>query len=133
MIDRNKELVHVCRSAPPKKDDGGNWVIQRKTMSSRFSRAIKKIAQWCRCNRHLPIKDQHRILSQKLRGHYAYYGITGNGRMLRRLRDPVERVWRRWLSRRKRGSSLSWNWFTVLLQRYPLPLPRLVHSVYITQ
>jgi RNA-directed DNA polymerase len=102
-------------------------------MSSRFSRAIKKIAQWCRVHCHLPIRDQHRILSQKLRGHDAYYGITGNGRMLRRLRDPVERVWRRWLSRRKRGSSLSWTWFTVLLKRYPLPLPRLVHSVYIRQ
>jgi RNA-directed DNA polymerase len=42
----------------------GNWVIQRKTMSSRFSRAIKKIAQWCRVHCHLPIRDQHRILSQ---------------------------------------------------------------------
>ena len=36
------------------------------------------IAQWCRIHRHQPIAEQHRTLSQKLRGHYAYYGITGN-------------------------------------------------------
>lgn len=47
-----------------------------------MSRAVKKIAQWCRMHRHDPIDVQHRTLSQKVRGHYAYYGITGNARAL---------------------------------------------------
>ena len=29
------------------------------------------------------------MLSQKLRGHYAYYGITGNSYLLSRFRDDV--------------------------------------------
>src|SRR5437016_4029170 len=55
----------------------GNWVIQRQTATRRLHRAIKTIAAWCRRNRHQPIPTQHVTLSQKLRGHYAYYGITG--------------------------------------------------------
>jgi RNA-directed DNA polymerase len=107
----------------------GGWVIQRKTSTSRFSRAVKKIADWCRFNRHLPVEEQHHTLSQKLRGHDAYYGITGNGRMLSKLRHVVTAVWRKWLARRRAGS-LSWEKFTRVLARLPLPSARVIHSVY---
>src|SRR5271163_4670332 len=60
----------------------GNWVVKRKTASSRLSRALRSIAQWCRWNRHQPIGEQQQTLGQKLRGHFAYYGITGNSRAL---------------------------------------------------
>ena len=36
--------------------------------------------------------EQHQTLSQKLRGHFAYYGITGNGEALHRFRDAVTRA-----------------------------------------
>jgi len=65
-----------------------------------------------------------------LRGHFGYYGITGNGGALHRFRDAVARAWRKWLSRRTRGSSLSWDTFNRLLKRYPLPPALVVHSVY---
>jgi RNA-directed DNA polymerase len=107
----------------------GGWVIQRRTSSSRFSRTIKTIAQWCRRHRHLPVAEQHQILSQKLRGHDAYYGITGNYRALTRLRQVVRQAWRKWLARRRAGP-FSWDTFGRLWQRYPLPRARVVHSVY---
>ena len=50
----------------------GAWVIKRKTASSRFSRALLKVAQWCRLHRHLPVSEQQLKLRQKLHGHYAY-------------------------------------------------------------
>jgi group II intron reverse transcriptase/maturase len=108
----------------------GGWVVKRKTASNRFSRAVKKIAEWCRRNRHQPITVQHRALSQKLQGHDAYYGITGNFRALDRLRRVVERVWRKWLARRRGAGSLLWERFGQLLERFPLPAARIVHSVY---
>jgi RNA-directed DNA polymerase len=108
----------------------GGWVVKRQTSSSRFSRAIKKIAIWCRSNRHLPVAEQQRTLSRKLRGHDAYYGITGNFSMLQQLRYVVGRLWRKWLSRRSRGRPLAWDRFNRLLARLPLPPPRVVHSVY---
>ena len=108
----------------------GFWVVKRRTARSRLRRAIKKISQWCRLNRHQPIAAQHRTLWQKLRGHFAYYGITGNGEALRRFRDAVARLWRKWLMRRKRRGYIPWTQFLRLLARYPLPPPVVVHSVY---
>jgi group II intron reverse transcriptase/maturase len=108
----------------------GYWVVTRTTMPSRLGRALRKVAQWCRANRHLPVPDQHRILSQKLRGHYNYFGITGNARALSRFRAAVCRLWRKWLSRRKAGTPMPWRLFVLLEQHYPLPRAVVVHSVY---
>jgi len=108
----------------------GAWVMKRRTAAGRLRRAIQKIAQWCRFHRHEPVAAQHQTLSQKLYGHLAYYGITGNGGALHRFRDAVTRAWRKWLSRRTRGNTFSWDRVTRLLKRYPLPAAVVVHSVY---
>jgi RNA-directed DNA polymerase len=106
----------------------GGWAVKRKTVSKRLGRAVRSIAEWCRNNRHRPVCEQHYTLSQKVRGHYAYYGITCNMRMLREFLHAVHRAWRHWLSRRNRQRQMNWARFQRLLQRYPLPLPRIVHS-----
>jgi len=108
----------------------GIWVVKRRTAPSRFRRALKTRARWCRFNRHQPVAEQHQTLGQKLRGHFAYYGITGNGEALRRFRDAVARLWRKWLMRRKRHGFIPWTQFKRLLGQYPLPPPVVVHSVY---
>jgi len=107
----------------------GFWVVKRKTAQDRLSRALKKIAQWCRLNRHQPLAEQHQTLSQKLRGHFGYYGITGNSIALSVFRSEAQRIWRKWLSRRRRCGFLSWTTYKRLLERYPLPAARVVHSV----
>lgn len=107
----------------------GNWVVKRKTALSRFTRALTSISQWCRRNRHRPVCEQHVTLSQKLNGHYQYYGITGNSMALSRFRYEVTLIWRKWLGRRKRAYRYPWERFKLLLARYPLPPPIAVHSV----
>jgi RNA-directed DNA polymerase len=107
----------------------GRWVVKRKTASKRLTRAIKAVRQWCRANRHEPITEQQRVLAQKLRGHCAYYGITGNGGALTRFHDAVVRAWRVWLDRRSQRRRMTWERYKRLLQRYPLPPPIPVHSV----
>jgi hypothetical protein len=77
---------------------GGGWVVKRQTASSRFRRALRRIDDWCRRHRHLPVREQHRELSRKLRGHYGYYGITGNSYAIGRFAWWVNRTWRRWLN-----------------------------------
>jgi group II intron reverse transcriptase/maturase len=108
----------------------GRWVIKRQTSRSRYRRGLKAIALWCRKNRHLELADQHHTLCQKLRGHFAYYGITGNSDALHRFRRCVVRLWRNWLGRRHRASEVSWERTYRMLERYPLPPPVVVHSVY---
>jgi RNA-directed DNA polymerase len=108
----------------------GSWVVKRKTASSRLTRAIRKVAQWCRWNRHGPVVEQHHMLTLKVKGHYAYFGITGNGRALLSFVRQVERVWRKWLDRRSNRAKMCWDRFKRLLRIYPLPSPKIVHSVY---
>ena len=55
----------------------GHWVVKLKTATDRFTRAVRNIDKWCHDNRHLPFSEQQHTLNQKLRGHYAYYGVTG--------------------------------------------------------
>jgi RNA-directed DNA polymerase len=108
----------------------GYWVVKRKTSKSRYRRGLTAIGQWCRTNRHHALTEQHRTLGQKLRGHFAYYGITGNGDALNRFRRGVIKLWRKWLGRRHRAGEVSWERMYRLLERYPLPPPIVVHSVY---
>jgi len=108
----------------------GSPVVKRKTSKGRLARAIKRTSAWCRRYRHASVAAQHRALSRKVQGHYAYYGITGNARSLAQFVHEVERNWRKWLDRRSRKAGMDWERFRRLLQRYPLPPPRVVHSIY---
>jgi group II intron reverse transcriptase/maturase len=102
----------------------GFRVVKRKTAGDRFHRALKKIAAWCRLNRHLPIGEQCQALWRKLRGHFQYYGgVVGNGPSLWYFRARVQAVWWKWLSRRSRHARLSWARMSELLKRFVLPVP----------
>jgi group II intron reverse transcriptase/maturase len=107
----------------------GYWVVKLKTAADRFSRAVQRIDRWCRDNRHLPIREQQQKLNEKLRGHYAYYGVTGNSAALTRFRHEVEPRWRRWLTRRNRIRSMTWEKFRAILYRYPLAPVRTARSI----
>ena len=52
--------------------------MKRKTASRRLTSALTSLRIWCRNHRHQKVKWQQKKLAQKLQGHYAYYGITGN-------------------------------------------------------
>jgi group II intron reverse transcriptase/maturase len=107
----------------------GYWVIKRTTAKKRLRRAMKAVWQWCRNHRHEPLREQYRRLSQKLQGHYQYYGIRGNYRKLAVLYQMAETAWRYWLSRRSRQSAIRWEKFCKLQEAYPLPNPRIVHGI----
>ncbi len=108
----------------------GRWVVQHKTAKANFGRALREIGRWCRVHRHWSVADQQAALSRKLQGHYAYYGITGNARALARFLYEVRRLWRKWLDRRSYHARMTWQKFVRLTASYPLPPPRVVHSVY---
>jgi group II intron reverse transcriptase/maturase len=105
----------------------GRWTVKRKTTSSRFTRATRSLSRWCRLNRHKKVRWQHQQLILKLKGHYGYYGIIGNGAALERFWEAAKRIWRMWLARRSRRP-MDWARFVKLMERYPLPKPVVVHS-----
>ena len=96
-----------------------------KTRSSRLQRAITVAAAWCRRHRHLPVAVQHAALTRRIQGHFNYFGVSGNARRLGLLVDATERHWFKWLRRRSNRTRLTWPRFVALLERYPLPVPRI--------
>jgi RNA-directed DNA polymerase len=107
----------------------GNWVVKRKTAASRFTRSLSRVREWCRRWRHEPVPWQQRQLSRGLRGHYAYYGITGNYQALSNFHRQVTREWRKWLHRRSQKAKMTWERFNRLFVNYPLLRPRIVHAI----
>ena len=138
-------------NAPPERDDAirsgtfdllgfthywmksrrGYWVVKQKTAGDRYCRALKRVADWCRCHRHEPVREQWVALRRKLLGHYGYFGVTGNSRALYSFHHRVVCAWRKWLSRRSQRAYISWDRMGRLLGHYPLPQPR-IRSVPVT-
>ena len=106
----------------------GYWVVKQKTARDRFQRALKRVADWCRRHRHEPVREQWTALKRKLLGHFGYFGITGNYQAVCSFWYRVIGVWRMWLSRRSQRASTSWEGMKRLLERYPLPQPRIRSS-----
>jgi len=70
------------------------------------------------------------VLTAKLRGHYQYYGVSGNMRGIARYYRLAQRMVWKWLNRRSQRKSFSWAGFLTYLRHYPLPQPRIVHNLY---
>jgi hypothetical protein len=104
----------------------GEWVTKQRTAKDRFRRALHRIYEWCRWHRHDPLEAQHLTLTKKLKGHDAYFGITGNYKALANLRHQVKRLWKKALARRSQ-KRLPWKTMQRILERFPLPPARIVH------
>jgi RNA-directed DNA polymerase len=109
------------------KSRNGKNMVRQVTAKDRYARALAAVTERCRANRHQPIPEQHACLAAMMRGHYAYYGIAGNGRRLRWYARQVVRIWKKWLSRRGRHGNVLWSRLTEWLKRHPLPPPKIVH------
>lgn len=115
-------FVHKCA-----RSRRGKFVLHVKTMKKRLGRALKAVATWCCEHRHDDVEKQQAALNAKLRGHYQYYGRPTNYRSLRQFYRGVRRIWKKWLNRRTRGKTLSWEVYEQLLRRHPLQRPRITH------
>lgn len=110
------------------KTRGGGHAVKRKTKAKKFRAALTKIGVWCKQHRHEPVALQHRELSEQVRGHYAYYGIRGNGRMLANFRHEAQRLWHYWLNHRSHERGDGVRLWKLLDRHFPLPPVRLVHA-----
>jgi group II intron reverse transcriptase/maturase len=116
-------FTHLCARSRQ-----GKFTLHVKTMKKRLRRSLKAVADWCRRHRHGEVTEQHRTLNAKLRGHYQYYGRPTNYRSLWKFYRTVRCLWKKWLNRRTRGRTLTWERYTQFLRRYPLAVPRITRS-----
>ncbi|GAA3953346.1 group II intron reverse transcriptase/maturase [Chitinophaga oryziterrae] len=108
----------------------GNLILKRKTSSKKLNLALMRLSDWIKFYRHkLPITELITELNQKLRGHYAYYGITFNSRRLNAYFMQTKRLLHKWLNHR--GGKRVWTWDKIMkltTEWIPLVQPRIYHS-----
>jgi len=79
-----------------------------------------------RANRTLPTAQILKTTAAKLRGHFAYYGVTDNSKSLNGFNYQVTQTLFKWLNRRGKRGCYTWEKFNKLLKLHPLPKPRIM-------
>jgi len=119
-------FTHFCGTSRK-----GKFIVGRKTSRKKFRMKCKEMNNWLRKIRNYKkAKEWWPILQAKLRGHYQYYGVSGNMQSLQRFYSLTMRMTLKWLNRRSQRKSYSWRGFYKYLEHYPLPEPRIVHNLY---
>jgi RNA-directed DNA polymerase len=103
----------------------GGWDVHVKTRTSRMTRALAAIAEYCRKSRHRPVREQHLGLKRRLQGHFNYFAVSGNERPVWRLLYWATRIWKKTLSRRSQRSRMTWKRFNRMERALRLPRPKL--------
>ena len=106
----------------------GRVTLFRRTQKERQRAKLKELRQQMRRRMHRPLAEQHAWLCAVLKGHYQYFGVPGNYRMLERFLLEVTRYWRYVLMRRNDRRSMPWARFQFILAQFPLPRPRIAGS-----
>ncbi len=119
-------FTHFCG-----KSRKGKFIVGRKTSKKKFRKKCREMNEWLKKIRNYKkTKVWWSTLKAKLRGHYQYYGVTGNVRSIRCFHYVTIRLVRKWLNRRSQHKSFSWAGFSKYLKHYPLPLPRITCNLY---
>jgi len=119
-------FTHYCNQSR-----NGKFRVKRKTEAKKFKSKIKAFKVWIKTIRSfVPLPDIFSRVRIKLLGHYAYYGITDNSKMIRNYYDIVIRLLFKWLNRRSQRRSFTYDKFKRYLKHNPLPLPRIYVSIF---
>lgn len=116
-------LTHITGRSP----QGKFWLIRRTARRKREAK-LRELRAEMRRRMHWRVADQWRWLSSVLRGHYAYYGVSGNYRALTQFRTRVRWLWYRSLQRRSQRARMNRKKLNRLDRRFPLPTPRILPS-----
>jgi len=112
----------------------GRIILKRKTSSKKLRASLKRMNECIRDNRHLKVGEIISQMNQKLRGHYGYYGITFNSRLIDFYFERSKRLLHYWLNRRGGKRVLNWERYCKLITEWtPLLAPRIYHSYLIAK
>ena len=119
-------FTHYCST----KRDGKGFRMKRATARKKFVAKLKIFKDWLKKARIMKTKDLWKTAKAKLRGHYNYYGVTDNLPGIARFGEEVKKLLFKWLNRRGKKNCLNWEKFNKMLERFPLPKPRIRVSMF---
>lgn len=119
-------FTHYCTASRR-----GKFVVGHKTSKQNLARKLKEVKMWLKKVRNMiRLKYWWPVLTAKLRGHYNYFGISGNIRCLRQFYNQVVWMVFKWINRRSQKKSMTWERYLQYLRWNPLPRPEIYHDIY---
>lgn len=118
-------FTHICSQTK-----NGKFTVKRKTSKKKFRAKVDAFKRWVKTVRDKNIHEVFNVAEAKLRGHYNYYGVTGNYRMISKYRDIAIKLIFKWLNRRSQRKSFTWEEFNLFLKQRPLPTPRIYVNLW---
>jgi hypothetical protein len=120
-------FIHFCDRTRK-----GKFKVGRRTKRKKLNASLKEMKSWLKSVRNtIKIKEWWKVLAAKLRGHYEYYGISGNYSGITAFYRQTCKLVFKWINRRSQKKSINWKQFINYLKHYPLPLPKIKHNIYI--
>ena len=112
------------------KSTKGFYIPKVKTSKKKYRDKLKEYNNWLKQNRNLKAKEIIRKTNEKLRGHYHYFGVSFNMRMLKRYVYEIEKSLVKWLNRRSQKNSYTFDQFKEMMKIYPLENPKIYVTLF---
>jgi len=106
-------FTHYCSRSR----NGRQFRMKRITSRKKFSAKIWMFRDWLKANRTLPTRELMEKVVSKLRGHFAYYGVTDNSKGISRFAYEIQRFLFKWLNRRGKRGCMNWEKTMVCLEK----------------
>jgi group II intron reverse transcriptase/maturase len=110
--------------------NGGRYRVKRKTSAKKFRAKLVAFKEWLKRVRTRPTRWIWEQARAKLRGHFAYYGVTDNSLAIQKFGAEVAKLLVKWLSRRGKTGAFDWTKFRLMNERFPLPKPHVRVSLF---
>lgn len=115
-------FTHYCSTTRT----GRRFRMKRVTARKKLRAKLAAYKQWLKASRtRMTNRELWETTRAKLRGHYAYYGVTDNSRGIRRFGYEVKRILLKWLNRQGGRRRMNWEKFGLMEKRLPFPKPRI--------
>ena len=108
----------------------GKYRLVHQTSKKKLSAKYQSVKDWLRQSMHEKLLDKIKAINLKIRGHYAYYGISGNYAGIRKFYDYVVKALYKVENRRSQRNSMTWERYERLLEKFPILRPRLYVNIW---
>ena len=130
-IAKNKDSQGFSENKVAAQKDG-RFAMKLKTSRKKFNLAVKAQSQWFRLIRTTKTPDIWKILASKLRGHYQYYGVSGNFESIKNYHYQNVKLAYKWINRRSQKKTWNYEELHNYLKKHSLPQPKVTYAIYNT-
>ena len=102
-----------------------------KTSKKKFRSKVRRMKEWIKVHRTMPVGELIKKVNEKLAGHYQYYGVTDNSREIKNFQRCTIWLLFKWLNRRSQKKSYTVEtFFNGLLRTFPILEPHIRVSLF---